>query len=260
MLMLGRDHVEYGKISRASLGSVNAYLSVGSDPNSPSLGFKADKRSPNDDGLLIKHNGRLILLAVADAHFGVEASHRLLERLEACELPEFDLAQESAVWALRDLCEKIQHPTVHARSGTTFLVTLYQPETGRVLALSTGDSTLATLIDGVWEVRNRHNNNYIHLDLPSFPDEWETVSFTLPPNALLVLHTDGIDECHYRCPATSLRPHHISALWDGTPEREFEERASRFGLALTQSALDGVDGNPGGQDNIAMLLLARPEA
>ncbi len=257
--MLGQDHIEYGKVSQACLGMVNAYLCVGSDPNSPSLAFKADKSHPNEDGLLVKQKGDLVLLAVADAHFGVEASHRLLERLEACELPEIDLSQEYAVWALRELCETIQRPALRVRSGAAFLVALYHPDSGRVLALSTGDCTLASLSDGVWTVRNRHDSNYIHLDLPSFPDEWETVSFTLPPGALLVLHTDGIDECHYRCPDTSLRPKHIEALWKSVPSGPLGERAGRFGAALTQAALAGVDGSPGGQDNIALLVLARPD-
>ena len=259
LLMLGKNHQEYGQVSERTLGLVTAYLSVGKDPQSPSLAFKADRRYPNEDALLVRQKGDLYLLAVADAHFGTEASHQLLQRLETSELPEIDLEHESAVWILRELCETIQQPSLPGRSGTTFLLALYDADSGKVLSLSTGDSTLATLKGGVWTIHNRHDSKYLHLDLPSFPEEWQTLSFGLEPGSLLALHTDGIDECHYRCPETSLRSPHIEALWKGLPDEPLEQRARRFGRELVQAALDGVDQNPGGQDNIALLILARPE-
>lgn len=261
LLMLGRDHAVYGEISRGSLGPVAACLSVGADTESPSLAFKADKALPNEDALLAKRSGDLYLLAVADAHFGHLASHLLLERLAERQLPRRGPGEEGAVFELMELCLSVQRPHQSSRSGTTLLVALYASRTGRVLALSTGDSTLGTLSSAGWRVRNEHNHSYLGLDLPSYPDEWDLTEFTLEPESLLILHTDGVDECHYRQPETSIRSHHMESLWKGLssePPESLELRVGRFSEALTRMALEGVDGHPGGQDNIALLALAHP--
>ena len=65
---------------------------------------------------------------------------------------------------------------------------------------------------------------------------------------LLLAFTDGVDQCHYRSPVTSIQPGHIAAV----------ARAASFDpLAVVQDltalALSGVDGNPGGEDNIAIV-------
>ena len=60
---------------------------------------------------------------------------------------------------------------------------------------------------------------------------------------------DGIDQCHYRQPETSVTPRHLRSLLAETgPE------PSRYAQALVELALRGVDGNPGGQDNIALVV------
>ena len=63
----------------------------------------------------------------------------------------------------------------------------------------------------------------------------------------LLLCSDGIMECHYRSPQTSISPAHLRELdQPGVSSREFVEK-------LVQMALRGVDGNPGGQDNIVVI-------
>lgn len=248
LLMLGRDHAEYGAVSTGALGEALAFLSVGADPDSPSLAFKANKTQPNEDALLVKRRDNLYLLAVADSHFGVEASHRLLQRLADRDLPESRLD-------LLKSCLDIQRPHEAASSGTTLIVALYDAGSGRVQALATGDSTLATLDEQGWRVHNTHDTEYVRLDRLSYPDTWREIELTLPPGGLLVLHTDGIDECHYRKPETSLRPSHIVAFWEATSSCAPEARIRAFGAALVKKALSGVDGHPGGQDNIALLIL-----
>ncbi len=259
LLMLGHDHIEYGKISHGSLGPVTACLSVGADADSPSLAFKADKSRPNEDALLVKRHGDLYILAVADSHFGLEASHRLLERLAERDFPSMGPGEEGARRELMELCLQIQRPYEPVMSGTTLIVALYDARSGYVLALTTGDSTLATLSKAGWTVHNQHNNEYARLDRLSYPDVWEQVELTLEPGTLLALHTDGLDECHYRKPETSLLSHHIENLWESLPQGALERRASRFATSLAQAALDGVDGHPGGQDNIALLVLFHGE-
>ncbi len=251
VLMLGRDHKGYDEVAVSQLGSVAAALCVGSDRHSPSLAFKASKAEPNEDALLIKQRGSVYLLAVADAHFGVEASHRLLKRLARGEFPETRAE-------LLDLCLRIQRPHLEVSSATTLLVAIYDSASGHVLALSTGDSSLATLEEGRWTVHNGRDDSYLRLDALSHPDGWNEVELWLRPGTLLCLHSDGVDECHYRQPETSLTPARIEQVAAGLeaegPE-EGEDRAERFATALARAALAGVDGYPGGQDNIAILAV-----
>lgn len=249
LLWLGRDHIDYGEASHAGLGAAMAALSVGSDKNSPSMAFKADPSHPNEDALLVKRRDNLYLLAVSDAHFGIEASHRLLERLAAHDMPRSRLD-------LLKLCLEIQKPHEVAFSGTTLVVALYDEQTGQVIALSTGDSTLATLDETGWKRQNEHNKRYLRLDGLSYPDTWCEIELQLNPGAVLVLHTDGIDECHYNRPATSLTAERIEAIWNATPGSSSRSRLPIFCRDLVQAALAGVEGHPGGQDNIALVALA----
>ena len=95
----------------------------------------------------------------------------------------------------------------------------------------------------------RKNSSYVQPCVPgSFdPRRASEFSFKARPGELVVVFTDGIDECHYRNPATSVRPAHIQALW----MRSYGE-SETFCRELTQLALTGVEGNPGGEDNIAL--------
>lgn len=250
--MLGSEHVDYGSFSQGKLGLACACLSVGGDRSSPSLSFKARKEQPNEDALLVKRCDDLYLLAVADAHFGIESSHRLLQRLTEREIPRSRLD-------LLKLCLDIQRPHEVASSGTTLIVAVLDARSGHLRALATGDSTLASLDQAGWRVHNERNNAYVRLDRLSYPDTWSEIELQLEPGALLVLHTDGVDECHYRQPATSLQPHHMVEIWQGVADGPVEQKVRRFAAALTDAALKGVDGNPGGQDNIALIALMREE-
>lgn len=248
VLMLGQDHTAYDEVSVSQLGSVTAVLCVGGDRHSPSLSFKASKAEPNEDALLIKQRGSVYLLAVADAHFGIEASHRLLERLAEQEFPETRAE-------LLELCLRIQRPHLEVSSATTLLVAIYDSASGHVLALSTGDSSLATLEQGHWIVRNDRDDSYLRLDGLSHPEGWNEVELWLRPGSLLCLHTDGVDECHYRQPATSLTPARIEQVAMTLGESAPEELAERFAHLLARAALAGVEGYPGGQDNLAILAV-----
>ena len=206
LLMLGQDHREYGSFSQGALGAAVACLSVGADTKSPSLAYKADKEQPNEDALLIKRRDNLYLLALADAHFGIESSHRLLQRLAERDIPETRLD-------LLKLCLSIQKPHEVAGSGTTLILAVYDAASGHVFALATGDSSLATLGSSGWRVHNQHDSEYVRLDSLSYPDSWHECELWLKPGELLALHSDGIDECHYRKPETSLQPADILAIW-----------------------------------------------
>ena len=73
-------------------------------------------------------------------------------------------------------------------------------------------------------------------------------TFRVRAGGLLVAFTDGVDECHYANPQTSIRASHHAALFAevGPNPRSYVRRLA--GLALS-----GVDGNPGGEDNLAIV-------
>ena len=76
----------------------------------------------------------------------------------------------------------------------------------------------------------------------------DTFAFTGNPGDLLLAYTDGIDECHYGKPETSVTPQIMADLWRATGN-EPEVYVRR----LVELALSGVDGHPGGQDNLAVV-------
>ena len=77
----------------------------------------------------------------------------------------------------------------------------------------------------------------------------QSFTFTLDEDDLLLAFTDGIDECHYRKPSQSIQKQHFMQLF-----AEYGNNPERYGRALTELALQGVDGFKGGQDNIALVI------
>jgi hypothetical protein len=80
------------------------------------------------------------------------------------------------------------------------------------------------------------------------PELADTFSFTASPGDLLLAYTDGIDECHYRRPETSVTPQIMAEL-----RRETGGEPEAYVRRLVELALSGVDGHPGGQDNLAVV-------
>ena len=70
----------------------------------------------------------------------------------------------------------------------------------------------------------------------------------LAPGDFVRGFTDGIGECRYRKPATSVQPHHIVAS-----VAEVQRRPSHVVTILARQALGGVGANLGGQANIAVI-------
>lgn len=250
LALYGRDHAVYGATHVEALGPrAAAAISVGADPAAPSMRFKADPKRPNEDALLALDDGRRCLLAVADSHFGHRASHGLIERLAALEAVPDDIRAVSA-W----LDGGPRWPaSVDDQSASTLCVALYDRRTGRGAGLSIGDSTAAVVAaDRLPHRLNRATAAYVHPGRTArVARRGELFEFTAGPGALLLAFTDGVDECHYRRPETSLGPAHMKALFaeTGPDPRAYAER-------LCAAALAGVDGHPGGQDNIALVVVA----
>lgn len=244
LLLLGRTYQEYGTWEQQCLGQAVACISVGGDPSSPSLAYKGDKEKGNEDGLLVINDGSRYLLAVADGHFGNQTSHILLERLEKHPIPK-DAA------ALADVLEVIQEPELMVGSGSTLTVAVYNSETRAGFGLSTGDSSLVAVSESSFRLFNPDNCRFFYFNNPLLPEEWVRFEYELDKTEALLLYSDGINECHYRSPETSIQPSHIQKLWSLN-----QSQPQEFAGLLTQLALLGVNGNPGGQDNIALIVVA----
>jgi serine/threonine protein phosphatase PrpC len=261
-LELGRDHAEYGRYTLGRLSGRTVWaISVGASPDSPSLGAKGDERYPNEDGLLVLEDGDRVLLAVADAHFGREAGHELLEEL-AGKLPPVPAGADELAALVRELARR--DSAADYASETTLLIAVYERAARRGFGLSFGDSSFASLGQGGHRLpigsssghpssggtRPRGGSFYVSPARPGSlnPAVADTFHFEAAPGDLLLAYTDGIDECHYREPETSVTPQIMAELW-----REAGSQPEAYVRRLVELALAGIDGHPGGQDNLAVV-------
>ena len=81
------------------------------------------------------------------------------------------------------------------------------------------------------------------------PELGHGFNFFFEDGELLAAYTDGINECHYRSPATSVGMPHLNQTF-----AKVGPQPEAFSRELIQLSLTGVDGNPGGQDNIAIAV------
>jgi hypothetical protein len=210
------------------------------------MASKGDPDFPNEDAALAREEDDRTLIAVADAHHGIAASHDLLEAVAALPMPKSfdDLVQGLAS----------MDPSGPAGDSATTLVTaVLNRTTGQGFGISFGDSSLVRIGPGGIHVLNVRRATYLRPGEPDGmnPELGHGFNFFIEPGELLAAYTDGIDECHYRSPATSVRSEHLAEIFARTgPHPE------AFGWQLSRLALDGVDGNPGGQDNIALVVTA----
>lgn len=247
LLLLGREHDEYGRIDSAEIaGSTAAAISVGSDPETWARRWKYDPEVMNEDALCAIEGAGWAGFAVADAHYGPEASHLLLERLDAI----WSRIRPTDIEHLGQMIEFLRNGEPQQTSSeTTLLVVTYDRASRKGFGISFGDSTF--MIVGpqrspqIFTEANYRFVDAIHRgSLRNGAPFW----FEADPGELLLTFTDGVNECHYREPATSVRPNDIA---DAVAFASFDPHESA--RAIAQMALDGVRGNPGGQDNVAIV-------
>ncbi|MFN3202943.1 MAG: SpoIIE family protein phosphatase [Bradymonadia bacterium] len=247
-IKLGRDHGRYKALHQGAIGDRAACaISVGSDPFSPSVQFKRDPDVPNEDALLGYDDGTRIVMAVSDAHFGPFASHALIERLPAAL--EGVTEAEGLMQAVAATHREDDDP--QEESEATLLVVIFDRATGRGFGVSFGDSSAVAVGPEGGRRLNGKLNTFIS---PAWPGTLgahnaETFEFECTGGELLMVFTDGIDECHYRQPETSVSLDDIVDLYrqNGTQPRIYTRR-------LAMRALNGVGDHPGGQDNIALVV------
>lgn len=240
LLLLGQDVDRLGEFLLREVAGCWGALSVGSDPASPSLIHKGDKTRPNEDALLIRKEGERWLLAVADGHHGQQTSHSLLRCLY--DLPKLPrrLGQLSLALAALEMAPD-------NGSGSTLLVAVLNELTGDCWGISYGDSSVMTASSQVVTLRNIHNQSYLRGPGALAVDLGQPFEFRLAPGEKLLLFTDGVNECCYRSPERSVGEAHLQRLVNSSTGTESLARG------LMEMSLAGVDGNAGGQDNVAIV-------
>lgn len=245
-LLLGERSIRYGQIECCHIDRyIACAISVGSDVASPSLIYKGNKDSPNEDAVFgCVHEGRVIV-AVADSHFGHWASHAVISGLfeSRGKLNSF----ESIYQVCNSICDTKHNHT--ERSETTLALVSIDTTTGQGIGVSFGDSSILRINSAGVLRQNVKNSHYITPNRPlsmeaSFANE---LKFSMDKDDVLMLFTDGVDECHYGYPETSVQDNHIHELYSKYPRN-----VAQFVSALAALALSGVNGSPGGQDNIAI--------
>lgn len=247
--LVGRDYGVFGRLEVVAVSDQTAAaISVGSDESSPSSQFKTDAACANEDTLCVVEANEFSVFAVADAHYGPESSHTLIERLHSSLL---DSGVPAELHDLSHLLDALQEgPPPSSRSETTFLVVVYNRELKSGFGISFGDSSFVVSSPGTATgPLNLRNARYVSTSPDQLPLEGAAFNFSARPGDVLLTYTDGIDECHYRSPSTSVTQNHIAGI---TAADSLNPQAVARGLG--QLALAGVDGNPGGQDNIALIV------
>ena len=244
-VFLGKNNNTYGDIDHFSNKNIACTISIGSDEHSPSLVYKGDKKSANEDAVLAARQDEHVLLAVADSHFGQWASHSLISGL-ADNLKQLT-APQAIYSVLRDLCAT---EYVHKEnSETTLLIVLLNMSTGEGFGISFGDSSALLVSDEAVQRLNSKNSHYVSFNKAFSFEAGAANEFNFNVNAgeLLLIFTDGVDECHYGYPETSVNDDHIHKLFLNN-----KGDVKSFVSHLASLALSGVNGNPGGQDNLAI--------
>ncbi len=244
-LLLGSDHEKYGEYEiRVVAEELACGISVGADARSPS---RSSKGHPNEDGVLAVATERHFAVAVADAHFGRESSHDLLKALQKA----FSHVPETP-----DQLDDIFRDFAGRRAGrrksseTTLAIAVYDRLFRQGFGISWGDSSIALAPpDEYPRVINERSGSFVSLAVPRSLSLATVRRFTFVgnPGDLLLAYTDGVNECDYRGPDTSITTHVMRELLAdcGQDPKLFLER-------VIPLALKGVGGNPGGQDNIAI--------
>jgi len=246
--LFGRDHVDYGRYDTVCLnrGTTACTISVGADPKAASRKTRGGADSLNEDALYACDLGDQLLVAVADAHFGRESSHWLIAEISRLT-PDIPREPQELQRRLRSI-----QPSHEALvSASTLLVAVYQRSRQHGFGFSLGDSSLAIVAPEGARVVNLRSPHFLSPATKGGLD-WDQADpfvFFAGPGSLLLAFSDGINECHYRSPRSSVAESHLHQLF-----REVGPRPELYARRLTELALAGVDGNPGGEDNICLAV------
>lgn len=244
VLLSGQEHVHLGAVAWEGLDGVHVGLSAG---QSPAAEAAAQKLYANEEAVALLGDGQRVLVALCDGHQG-SAGHVLAREI-------LSRAQGELPNSLSQLSRLLLEPFAGCEpgSGTTLLLVCIELASGRVFGLSFGDSSALVLTSRGCTVLNRHSDNYLHPHQPTRFELASTFSYLLGPGEGLLLYSDGLNECCYGQPSRSLQLRHLwECFWNA------DQQAQGWASAVAAQALAGVDGHPGGQDNLSLVAWVRP--
>ncbi len=246
-LLLGRDHETLGALDVVAVSPHTAcVLAAGADG---AYDPAAAKTHPNEDALLVIEDARHTVLAVADAHFGREASEELLTLLRDALLPVPENPERLAAVFAR--LAAARPPSRHG-SETTLAVCILDRLFRQAFGLAFGDSSVMRMAPGADPllVHERSQEFVSAADPPSLdPRGAQRFAFSPARGELLLVFTDGVNECCYRDPDRSLTAERMGELLRTGPSD-----APAVVETLARAALEGVGGHAGGEDNVALAV------
>jgi len=247
-LLLGRDHEEYGSASFLAV-SANTVAAISAGSDVEFLKQSPAKYDVNEDALLAFENDRHTVLCVADAHFGGKSAALLVTALAEALVP---VPQNPA--ELNDILREFasRRPEGTEESATTLLVCIHDRMFKQTFGVSFGDSSLVHVnAAGKAVLVNEKAPDFVALTNPAslHPDRAHTFAVSPKSGDLLIVYTDGIDECCYRDPDRSITLEILAETVRASGGEPVDVTE-----ALTRLALAGVAGHPGGQDNLALIV------
>lgn len=232
LLLLGEYHGVASELTVVSSGNLAAATCVGDERAAT---WRHKGYMANEDAISGRDQGRFARLVVADAHFGHQASHTIVAALHDAPLVDPEPALElfgandgsettlTSLWLDRDSSELHVHNLGDSQA----------------LLLRRGAEPLVLhAMDGFFT-----SPSHFNWDL-SMHQQYQVLS-----DDVLVAYTDGVHECHRGHPQTSIRPEHVSSIFEQSPSLE------QFVRELATTALVGRGPNPGGEDNIAIVAV-----
>lgn len=251
VLLLGQDHLAADRYAMCSVGDDWKTVCSISLGGLDAIPRKGGTQVPNEDCLFAADFGTTAFHAVADGHKGHRASHSLIERVaDLVDSPGAVTAPfRTNDWIYEDIPE--DPPEEGDISRTTAALCAIDRERLTAQGWSVGDSAVfhLSLAHGI---RRLNESNTVYVS-PFQAEPLGAGSVTrfqvdVRPGDAILTCTDGVFECHYGSPATSLLPDDLESLFI-----RYSADIDAYVAAISHDSLMGVRGNPGGQDNIALI-------
>lgn len=247
-MLLGQDHLAADQYAMCSVGTQRSTVCSISLGGVDSVSRKGGTQVPNEDGLFAADFGDRAFHAVADGHKGHNASHWLIRRVHRLVTGAKSVNEplRHFGWLAIEETEADSDP-----SRTTASLCSIDRTRGIIEGWSVGDSAvfLLSVERGVTQLNQPQATYIFPLAGPDInASQVSRFEHDVRPGEVVLTCTDGVFECNYGSPATSITPAELEALFI-----RYSSNVDAFVEAVTRDALMGVRGNPGGQDNIAIV-------
>ncbi|MGE0142230.1 MAG: SpoIIE family protein phosphatase [Planctomycetota bacterium] len=242
LCLLGRDHRLFLTVDVLATPRAAVAICPGGLPDDAFYRHKGDRAYPNEDACCLVGDDDHVLLAVADAHYGREASERFIGAIAQESLPRSPVEFEAVLARLARL------PAADVgESETTLLVAWLDRRDLRVEAVSYGDSSLLHLRveDRAPQSPLSRGKRFVAPGELGFPEA--RASLRVAPGDLIALYTDGIDDAFGR--DRGLTASDLDRI-----ARDCAHRPADFVRAAIEAALGEL--GDGGRDNLAVVAAA----